>query len=348
MLSRQNPMAMKKRAPNRVPFLVNASREAALNAIQNYNNPLMMFKSESFIINMNVAWTYLLHAAYLKRRVEIRYLVRGSKARRFEKTTGGDYRYWNLNRCVNACECPLESDVKHNIRLMIGLRNEVVHKGSTELDDALAPMFLSNCLNFEAAIVDQFGQRCSLEPHLRFALQFRDLVHPHHLEVKPLPSNVAAYITQFETKLPTTTLNSPRYAYRVYMQRRMANSPGQADRVIEFVDEDSELALELDHTAVVIKERERPKSLPKSIVDAMRIEGFPSFNMHEHTRLWKALDAKNPTRRFGVSVAGSWYWYEEWINVVRVHCETNAYLFRKPKMSTEDRQAVVFSDIQRL
>ena len=61
---------------------------------------------------------------------------------------------------------------------MIGLRNEVVHKGSTELDDALAPMFLSNCLNFEAAIVDLFGQRCSLEPHLRFALQFRYLVPP--------------------------------------------------------------------------------------------------------------------------------------------------------------------------
>ncbi|HAT8989627.1 TPA: DUF3644 domain-containing protein, partial [Legionella pneumophila] len=42
--------------------LIKKSQEAALAAIQLYNNPLITFKSESFIVLMNIAWTYLLHA----------------------------------------------------------------------------------------------------------------------------------------------------------------------------------------------------------------------------------------------------------------------------------------------
>jgi hypothetical protein len=44
--------------------LVRQSREAALNAVQTYNNPLIGFKSQAFIVLMTIAWTYLLHAYY--------------------------------------------------------------------------------------------------------------------------------------------------------------------------------------------------------------------------------------------------------------------------------------------
>lgn len=40
------------------------SREAMMAAVQIYNNPLISFKSESFIVLSNIAWTYLLHAYY--------------------------------------------------------------------------------------------------------------------------------------------------------------------------------------------------------------------------------------------------------------------------------------------
>ncbi|HAT8109704.1 TPA: DUF3644 domain-containing protein, partial [Legionella pneumophila] len=46
--------------------LIKKSQEAALAAIQLYNNPLITFKSESFIVLMNIAWTYLLHAYFRK------------------------------------------------------------------------------------------------------------------------------------------------------------------------------------------------------------------------------------------------------------------------------------------
>jgi len=56
----------------------------------------------------------------------------------------------------------------------------------------------------------------------------------------------------------------------------------------------------------------------------MKAEGFPCFTMRSHTLLWKDLDGKNPAKGFGVDVAGSWYWYDRWIDVVRKHCRDNS------------------------
>lgn len=44
--------------------LAHKSREAALAAVQIFNNPQIQFKSELFIVTMNIAWTYLLHAHF--------------------------------------------------------------------------------------------------------------------------------------------------------------------------------------------------------------------------------------------------------------------------------------------
>ena len=44
--------------------LVMKSREAALTAIRVFNDPQVSFKSETFVVLMMIAWTYLLHAHY--------------------------------------------------------------------------------------------------------------------------------------------------------------------------------------------------------------------------------------------------------------------------------------------
>lgn len=53
--------------------LINQSQDAALTGVQVSNNPRIKFKSETFIVLMNIAWTYLLHAHYRRERVEYRY-----------------------------------------------------------------------------------------------------------------------------------------------------------------------------------------------------------------------------------------------------------------------------------
>jgi Domain of unknown function (DUF3644) len=47
------------------------SQDAALTAVQVFNNPQIKFKSETFIVLMDIAWTYLLHAHYRRKASNI-------------------------------------------------------------------------------------------------------------------------------------------------------------------------------------------------------------------------------------------------------------------------------------
>ena len=86
-------MARKRRSPI-AASLLQKSREAALNAVQAFNNPLATFKIEAFIVVMSIAWTYLLHAYYHRHGIEYRYFRQGPKRRKFERTPTGEYRNW--------------------------------------------------------------------------------------------------------------------------------------------------------------------------------------------------------------------------------------------------------------
>ena len=109
---------------------------------------------------------------------------------------------------------------------------------------------------------------------------------------------------------------------------KTVNRKGQADEVIEFVKADSELAREVNQKYAIIKETERLKLRPKTIVETMNKEGFPKFKMHHHTHLWQAKDAKNPAKGLGTNVEGSWFWYEPWLEQVRQYCKANTGWFK--------------------
>ena len=75
----------KTRGPSIQTELLRESREAALNAVQAFNNPRATFKTETFIVLMVIAWTRLLHAYYRREGIEYRYFERGPKRRRFKR-----------------------------------------------------------------------------------------------------------------------------------------------------------------------------------------------------------------------------------------------------------------------
>ena len=65
----------KTRGPSIQTELLRESREAALNAVQAFNNPRATFKTETFIVLMVIAWTRLLHAYYRGKDIEYRYQI---------------------------------------------------------------------------------------------------------------------------------------------------------------------------------------------------------------------------------------------------------------------------------
>ena len=123
-------------------------------------------------------------------------------------------------------------------------------------------------------------------------------------------------------------MNDERYAYRMLFVPRIVGKPGQADQVIEFVKADSELAKSINSNYELIKETERPKFLPSAVVKLMQEAGFLKFKIPTHTRLWQDVDAKNPSKGYGVKVEGTWYWYQLWVDFVKRHCIENASTYR--------------------
>jgi hypothetical protein len=307
--------------------LLTKSREAALAAVQIFNTPLITFKSEIFIVLMNIAWTYLLHAHYRKQHIEYRYYEQKAKKRIFDNTKSGAHKHWELERCLNDQQSPVDTDTANNLRFLIGVRHEIEHQMTSRLDSSLSAKFQACCLNYNEYVKKLFGERCGIDKHLAFSLQFSSISR-EQAEALPspgeMPSHIKAFVEGFEGQLSEEEFNSPRFAYRVLFVAKTANRKGQADQVIEFVKADSTLAQNVNKAYTVIKETERPKHLPNGIVKLMKQEGYSSFTMHNHTILWNSLDAKNPARGFGVAVQKAWYWYDSWIEQVRNHCRENA------------------------
>jgi hypothetical protein len=310
--------------------LVAQSQDAALTAVQVFNNPLIRFKSENFIVLMNIAWTYLLHAHYRQTGVEYRYFRGTGKGRRYDRTADGSFKYWDLRKCVAAAECPLDNETKKNLVFLIGLRDEITHHMSPALDQFVSARYQACCLNYNRYIKQLFGEKHGIDRHLSYSLQFTEISReqlsaPSETD---LPASVRAYIARFDSELTVDELNSDRFAFRMLFVPKLVGKAGQADEVIEFLRPDSEIAQAVNRDYVAFKEVERPKFLPKAIVKTMQNEGYPGFNMHHHTQLWKSLDAKAAGKGLGVSIAGAWYWYDPWIDVVRAYCRENAARFR--------------------
>ncbi|MBI4337753.1 MAG: DUF3644 domain-containing protein [Chloroflexi bacterium] len=309
--------------------LLAKSREAALNAVGVFNNPLTTFKTETFIVLMVIAWTYLLHAYYRSQDIDYRYFDKGPKRRKFHRTKSGEFKHWELERCLNEKSCPLDSPTKSNLYFLIGLRHEIEHHRSTGIDKQLTGRYLACCLNYEQTINDLFGPSYSLGAEMAFALQFCDLtLVPNQNEAPlPVPANVARYIQEFDASLSPEEFQSPRFSYQLLFTRKLTGKPGQADRVIEFIPPNSSLAQAVDKEHWVVKEVERPKHLPSQIVREMQKAGYPRFSIHYHTLLWKKLDAKQPGKGYGVAVENTWYWYDRWVDEVCKHCAENVSLY---------------------
>ena len=97
--------------------LLRKSREAMFAAVQTYNNPLITFKAETFITLAVISWTYLLHAYLKEQGIIYKYYTQIGKIKRYDKTKYGAYKYWELERCLNDNNCPLDGNTKNNLNI---------------------------------------------------------------------------------------------------------------------------------------------------------------------------------------------------------------------------------------
>lgn len=312
--------------------LLTKSRESMLAAVQIFNNPNIQFKSESFIVLSNIAWTYLLHAYYRSKNIEYRYYDQQGQRKMYHKTKKGAFKYWELERCLNDRSCPIDKVAKSNLKFLIGLRHEVEHQMTTRIDDYLSARFQACCLNYNEYIKSLFEDNLGIDKHLSFSLQFSSIKEEHANQLKKftdLPKHISAYINAFDSDLPQHEYNDLRYSYRVLYIPKSVNHKGQADKVIEFIPANSPEAEKLNKAYVLIKEKEKQKYLPGEIVNAIIELGYTKFNQHHHTVFWQFKKAKEEGKNFGVQVSKTWYWYDTWLNEVKSYCAENSQKYGK-------------------
>lgn len=312
--------------------LIRKSREAALTAIRVFNDPEVQFKSETFIVIMVIAWTYLLHAHYRSKKLEYRYYRQGPKRKIFDRTKHGAYKYWELERCLNDSMSPVDKDTANNLKFLIGLRHEIEHQMTSTLDNYLSGRYQACAVNYNDYVKKLFGRRFSIDSQLTYSIQFLSLSEEQISGAKPeaeIPNRLLNYVADFDGTLTHDEYNSPRFSYRMLFKRKLVNRPGQADRVIEFIDPKSDLARIIDKEYWVKKEVEREKYRPTDVVSEVRKAGFELFRVNpEHVEMWKTEDAKNPGKGYGVDVQGTWYWYRSWVDRCIQLCEATGDRYR--------------------
>lgn len=316
----------RRRSPSIKAELVEKSRESALTAVQVFNNPLIEFKSETFIVLMTIAWTYLLHAYYRSENVEYRYFQPGKKRRKFDRTKNGAYKYWELERCLDTNKSPIDRDTANNLRFLIGLRHEIEHQMTRRLDSYLSGRYQACALNYNYYIKKLFGEDKGIERYLGYSLQFSELAPGGSggaVAPDDVPTRVRSYIAAFDQALSDEEYKSDRYSYRLLFTKKLANRANQADKVIEFVDSSTPLGQTIQKEYWVKKEVERPKFLPSQVVEAVKAAGYTKFAIQHHTDLWKAEDAKVPALGWGVMVGKTWYWYQRWVDHVIERCDAD-------------------------
>jgi len=300
--------------------LLAKSREAALTAVQTYNNPLVRFKSESFIVLMTIAWTYLMHAYYARQEVDYRYLDKDPRSnRKYLRTPQGGYRWWDLASCIKVEECPLDRGTINNLTFLLGLRHEIEHHRPPHLDDHLSGRYFACALNYDYWLTTLFGERYSLGDTVAMALQFRELRPTDNAGVVRLPGAVSRYIEKFEGELTQEEYDDPRFAFRLVFTRKVVSKKGQADRAVEFVKPGDPGAEDIGTERWLIKDTERSKYRVKTVIRMVESAGY-IFRKYEHTQLWRTRDAKNPAKGLGVWVAGEWFWYESWVDECKTYC----------------------------
>lgn len=257
-------------------------------------------------------WTYLLHAYYKRKGVDYRYKKGGV----VEKTPSGAEKYWELGQCLAHGRCPLETGVINNLKFLIEIRHEVEHRSTNKIDDALSAKLQACCINFNDAIKALFGKEFALEKRLPIALQFVtfDGTQRAALVGANLPANIATAMDNFHGGLSEDEHKDPKFRYRVAFVPKVSGKASKADVAVEFIKPGTPEAEAVER--VLLKEVERPKFLPSQIVAKVKEAGYPAFGMCDHTVMAKELDARKPSKGYGVQVANTWYWYDNWLERV--------------------------------
>jgi hypothetical protein len=255
------------------------AREAMILAVQVFNNPSCSFKTEIFAILANIAWTYLLHEFYLRKKVKI-----------LDK----DGRSLLLSQMLERHDCPLSTLVKKNLGAIKAIRDEVEHLLLRKSDLKWAPLFQACCLNFDKTLITLFGAKGSLQNELSLALQFSKLDIDQTLIFQnfEIPEEIAALDARLHQGMTDEQLSNLEYQFRVIYT---LDSAAKSAAGIKFIKPDTDEAKEIKNVLVKyqIADEQYPHK-PSRVVKLVSAKTGKKFLMNHNTQAWYLYKVRPP------------------------------------------------------
>jgi len=247
------------------------AREAMILAVQVFNSPSFLFKTELFAVLANIAWTYLLHEYYVRRKVGI---------------IDADGRSLLLSNMLNRADCPLSVGMKRNLTAIKTIRDEVEHLVLKRSDAKWGPLFQACCLNFDAMLRKQFGEKVSLQRELSFALQFAKLDFGQIVETQKhdISPEIAALDARLKEGLSDADLADLEYQFKVIYTFANAN---KSNAHIQFIQPGSEQADAIQNVLLKYKlaDEEYPYR-PSKVVELVSVKSGQKFTTNNHVQAW--------------------------------------------------------------
>lgn len=292
--------------PKLVKESLNKALDSALLSVEIYNKPATKFKSGGYIVMMCIAWTSLLHAIFIGKKIKPIYKEKDGI--HYIKIDG-EYKFWELKTCVKEYFVDENNPMRKNLELFIPLRNKLEHKFMPELDATIFAECQAMLLNFDKIVEKEFGSNYCLRESLSFSLQLFPSARNLQMAVKDNSESklILNFIEKYRSSISTDVLRSGEYAFKAFLIQ-VANHDSKDTLAIQFYPYDKLTEQEknnVDRVVTLIKEKHimhsvsnTDKMKPSTVVEKVQEAlGNPKimrgnkrvdrFNIDTHTRCWK-------------------------------------------------------------
>jgi uncharacterized protein DUF3644 len=309
-----------------------------------YNQRRRERNLQAFIVHMSIAWLSLFQAICIRDDVDF-YYRRGRRIERID----GEAKTWDLAKCVANLIPDERNPTRANIEFFLKLRNKIEHRFTerqlASLETLVAGKVQAYFLNFERALVKEFGKAYSLGESLRFPIFLSSLTEDAVDAIKRIyaeaPRKTKAFIDTFEASMDVATLSHPAYDFRIYLIQKLS-SKSKADLAVEFIPKSklSGAGLKVIEQATVVSKEVHVeianlnRMRTGEVVEKVRA-AYPDFNMYHHQLAWTHFgvrphsNASDPTRtdaRYCVydRAHRDYTYLEAWVEKLRGALRTDA------------------------
>ena len=251
---------------------------------------------------MCMGWLKLLQARWERDGED--YFVRGPGSRR-QRGRDGDFLTISIWDMV-ATEFVEHDPRRKNLEFFIGLRNRIEHRHDAGIALLIAGKTQALVLNYEATLVEQFGESASLADELRFPL-FLSTITSNAIEAvkqvrKTVPKQFLDYVQDFDAALEAGLASEQTYEFRIQLIPQTA-SKTEADVAMTFVRLEELSPEQLEQVQIaqtIIREKQVPVEdlgnlLPSDIARRVEAELGLRFSTNDNTLCWKFFEIRPGT-----------------------------------------------------